>query len=76
MAISPTAVPAGEPPIAADTFKDLLGVDTSPGPGASRMALFAALQGLGVDPVTDGDLHAMATTPGLDFADEPLEVAA
>jgi hypothetical protein len=74
MAISPSATPTAKAPIASDSFADLGAIGNQP-QANRRAALFTALQALGVDPQTDGDLSAMAAAPGLAFADEPMEVA-
>ena len=74
MSIRPDAAPpAATPPLTHGAFAALAGVETDRRP--NRDALFAALGRLGIDPVTNASLSAMATTPGLDFADEPMMAA-
>lgn len=77
IAISPTATASAPSPRPGEAFKALKeAADPARPPAANRTALFEALQRLGVDPGTDGDLSAMAEDPGRAFADEPLLAAA
>lgn len=66
--------PSGTPPAPADSFADIANVNSA-GVSANRQALFVALQALGVSGWTNDPLPLMAASPGLDFADEPLEGA-
>jgi hypothetical protein len=72
--LSQQATPAGTPPQPADSFADIAHVE-DPDVVAARSDLFTALQLLAVNAWTNDPLEAMAATPGLDFADEPLEGA-
>jgi hypothetical protein len=72
--LSQTGQPAGTPPAPADSFADIANVNSSPA-ADNRLALFVALQALGVNGWTNQPLPEMAASPGLDFADEPLEGA-
>ena len=72
MAIGPAVTATDRPPVQSDSFRDIAHVADR---ADARSALFAALQRLGVDASTDGQLSQMRADPGLDFADEPMEVA-
>ena len=70
--LSQTLAATGAPPADVDSFQELTQVNTT-AVVTKRSALFAALQSLGVNGWTNDPLPQMAATPGLDFADEPLE---
>jgi hypothetical protein len=73
--LSQTQQPSQNVPVQADSFVDIAHINDSPGAAAQRALLFQALQGLGVNGWTNGDLTDMAASPGKEFADEPLEGA-
>lgn len=70
--LSQTAQPSANTPQEADSFADIINVN-SPGVAQNRGALFNALMSMGLSPSTNDALPAMAATPGQDFADEPME---
>jgi hypothetical protein len=70
--LSQTLQPSSVVAQAADSFPDIARVNDQT-VAAARDNLFAALQGLGVNSWTNNRLPKMAETPGLAFADEPLE---
>jgi hypothetical protein len=70
--LSQTMQPSANAPAAADSFADIAGVN-EPAMVASRNALFAALQNLGINAWTNDPLPLMAANPGYNFADEPME---
>lgn len=70
--LSQTAQPPAPSPQMAQTFTDIMNINT-PTVSQTRGALFAALENMGLSPSTNDALPQMAATPGQDFADEPLE---
>lgn len=70
--LSPADQPCPDVPRRADTFSALAAVNDQPA-ATARAALFQALRELGINGWTDDPLPRMAATPGLDFADEPLQ---
>lgn len=70
--LSRTAQTYDHPPEIADSFADIASVNDD-GISQKRAGVFTALQGLKINGWTNASMEKMAATPGLDFADEPLE---
>jgi hypothetical protein len=72
--LSSSQPPGNNVPQPAHSFADIATVNNAD-VVQNRAALFAALQGLGVNGWTNEPLPQMAAHPGADFADEPMEGA-